>query len=258
MITKVLRVTAAAATVTAGASAFGTGNSLQFEATSLLRDDATPSIKLTRDYDSFSEKIRIKDWGEDDLPELCDGFDEDIQDDDQLGRLKTTSAPPRGINGNGPCVDELFAYGGRSLTIWDANGNQIYDTGNDIEQITGTAFPGNFNSQDDNDTFDDRSDDKGPEPEGITTGVVGGQIYAFALLERIGGVIVYNISNPQSPKFVQYINNRDFAGNGDLAPEGVVFIPGRDAPGLFPLVAVANEETGTTTLYRVVPTNRGW
>ena len=67
-----------------------------------------------------------------------------------------------------------------------------------------------------------------------------------------------DVTNPEAPRFVQYINNRDFAGNGDLAPEGVIFIDAHDAPGLFPLVVVANEETGTTTLYRVIPINRGW
>lgn len=210
----------------------------------------------SRDYDGYSEEIRIKDWGNDGRPPLCDGlFPEIIQDNDQLGRLKTTSAPPRGIDPMDNCVTELFSYGGRSLTIWDTNGNQVYDTGDDFEQITGTLFADNFNSQDNNDTFDDRSDDKGPEPEGITTGVVNGQTYAFALLIRIGGVIVYNVTDPKAPKFVQYINNRDFDGNGDLSPEGIVFVSADDSPGAFPFIAIAHEETGTTSFYRITPIN---
>jgi hypothetical protein len=218
---------------------------------------ATANEGDSRDYDSFSEEFRIKDFPDEEegLPEIClDEFPEDIQDDQRLGRLKTTSVPPRGFDEINNCQSELFSFGGRSFSIWGGDGELIYDSGDDFEQITATAFPDNFNSQDNRDTFDDRSDDKGPEPEGITTGMVNGRTYAFTIVERIGGVMVYDVSEPAAPRFQQYINNRDFAkGLGDRAPEGIVFIPAGDVKGFLPLIAVAHEESGTTTLYRIKP-----
>lgn len=83
---------------------------------------------------------------------------------------------------------------------------------------------------DENGSFDARSDDKGPEPEAVTVGEIDGAAYAFIGLERIGGIMVYDVSDPGAPVFAQYINNRDFTGDaeagtaGDLGPEGLRFI----------------------------------
>ena len=92
------------------------------------------------------------------------------------------------------------------------------------------------------------------ELEAVNGVVVNGRTYAFTIVERIGGIMVYDVSDPAAPRFQQYINNRDFTqGMGDRASEGIVFIPAGDAPGFSPLVAVAHEETGTTTLYQIKP-----
>ncbi|MGB5592754.1 MAG: PEP-CTERM sorting domain-containing protein, partial [Crocosphaera sp.] len=105
--------------------------------------------------------------------------------------------------------------------------------------------------------FDNRSDDKGPEPEAITIGVVGEQIYAFIGLERIGGIMVYNVTDPNNPFFVTYTNNRDFTQDvtsplaGDLGPEGLLFIDPEDSPTDSPLLVVTNEVSGTTSIYGV-------
>ena len=74
-------------------------------------------------------------------------------------------------------------------------------------------FPANFNASNNNNTLDDRSDDKGPEPEGVTVASLFGRTYIFVMLERIGGVVVYEASNPSAPTFVQYINTRNFGGS---------------------------------------------
>ena len=111
--------------------------------------------------------------------------------------------------------------------------------------------------------MDNRSDDKGPEPEGVVIGKVSGRDYAFIGLERIGGVVVYNISNPKAPVFVDYVNFRDFAQAGqsapgvsnplagDLGPEGLVFISEEDSPVGTPLLVVGNEVSGTTTVFAI-------
>ncbi len=38
---------------------------------------------------------------------------------------------------------------------------------------------------------------------------------------------------------------------GDIAPEGIVFITAEDSPNGAPMLAVANEVSGSTTLYSI-------
>lgn len=131
----------------------------------------------------------------------------------------------------------------------------MFDSGNDFERITAAVDRANFNStNNEKDSFDSRSDDKGPEPEGIEIGQAFGSTYAFIGLERVGGIMVYDIDSPTAPRFVEYVNNRNFQGDaeagtaGDLGPEGITFIPAADSPVRGPLLAVANEVSGTTTI----------
>jgi hypothetical protein len=103
----------------------------------------------------------------------------------------------------------------------------VADTVDTIEQETVLALPGDFNStNDENGSFDNRSDDKGPEPEGVAVGKVRGNHYAFVGLERVGGIMIFDVTDPANPRFVNYISNRDFSGDaeagtaGDLGPRG--------------------------------------
>ena len=140
-----------------------------------------------RDYDGFSEEERIGDLNLD--PDVFPNAEE-LQEDENLGRLNSTTATGD-IDGDG-YHEKLFAYGALSFSIWSAaNGKQVYDSGDDFEQITASLLPDDFNStNDENDSFDNRSDDKGPEPEGLVLAEVNGKNYAFIGLERIGGVMV--------------------------------------------------------------------
>ncbi|MFN3333100.1 MAG: choice-of-anchor I domain-containing protein, partial [Caldilinea sp.] len=128
-------------------------------------------------------------------------------------------------------------------------------SGDAIERITAELLPEGFNSSGENDTFDGRSDDKGPEPEALALGEIDGRTYAFLGLERIGGVMVWDITDPRAPRFVTYANNRDFTVAtelaGDLAPEGIVFVAAEDSPTGRPMLIVANEFSGTTTLWDI-------
>ena len=154
-------------------------------------------------------------------------------------------------DGNG-AYEKLFTLGGRSFSIWSADGAQVYDSGSDFERITAAAAPAFFNASNNNSAFDDRSDNKGPEPEAITVGEIGGRTYAFIGLERTGGIAMYDITNPWMPLFVDYLNNRNFAaGTGDLGPEGLTFIPASESPNGLPMLVVANEISGTVTLYSI-------
>jgi DNA-binding beta-propeller fold protein YncE len=185
-----------------------------------------------------------------------------LQMEENLGRLQITAW--LGDTDNDRDFDELFSFGGRSFSIWDDRGQLIYDSADDFEQITAAVLPAQFNSNNtDNDSFDSRSDDKGPEPEGVVVGKVKNKTYAFIGLERISGIMIYDITKPTSPKFVDYVNDRNFdvdAQNpdgssnslaGDLGPEGLFFIPPSESPNGKALLVVGNEVSGTTTVYEV-------
>ena len=128
------------------------------------------------------------------------------------------------------------------------------NSGEDVEDCS------DFNStNDENQSFDNRSDDKGPEPEGVVVGKVKGRYYAFVGLERVGGIMVFDVTQPENTRYVDYINNRDFSVEdveeedaGDLGPEGLVFIKADDSPTGVPLLVVGNEVSGSTTIYEVL------
>jgi hypothetical protein len=136
----------------------------------------------------------------------------------------------------------------------------VYDSGNDFETIISEQFPNQFgfsNDDHDADDFDSRSDAKGPEPEALAVANLGNKTYAFIGMERVGGIMVYDITSPAKPTFVTYQLDRDFAVDadteeaGDLGPEGMIVIKAADSPNGKDLLVVANEVSGTTTLYSI-------
>jgi hypothetical protein len=203
-----------------------------------------------RDYDGFAEEARARSAGT---------TVADTDDNEKLGRLTVTTSPPGGD------LDNLYVLGGRSISIWSAAGELVWDSGDTLERVTAAAYPDDFNAtNDDNDSFDNRSDNKGPEPEGVAIGKVEGRTYAFVGLERIGGIVAYDITNPYAPVYMAYLNNRNFdptvdcsdlstgdAPCGDLGPEGVRFVSKEDSPTGEALLIVGNEISGTTTIYQI-------
>ncbi len=176
-----------------------------------------------------------------------------------LSRLNVTSVPGRAggdtdLNGK---IDVLQSFGARSISVWSTSLNRLADTGEQLEQVTKAAPGVNFNASNTNNTVDNRSDDKGPEPEGIALGRIAGTWYAFVALERVSGIAVYDLSVPQAPEFVEYVSNRDFTQAvdsglaGDLGPEGLVYIGPDESPTGDPLLVVANEISGTTTIWKI-------
>ncbi|PSR19523.1 bifunctional metallophosphatase/5'-nucleotidase [filamentous cyanobacterium CCP3] len=199
----------------------------------------------------FNEEARVSDLA---LDPVAFPNAAELQADEALGRLTVTTTLGD-ANGDG-LYEELYAFGGRSFSIWDTQGNLVYDSGAEFEQIIAERFPADFNANnDENGTFDNRSDNKGPEPEGVTIGEIDGRTYAFIGLERFGGVMTYDITDPANAFFVDLVNNRNFAGDaeagtaGDLGAEGLVFIGSSDSPNGNPLVVVANEVSGSTTVF---------
>ena len=170
--------------------------------------------------------------------------------------LRVTSAMGD-ADGDGE-YDAAYAYGARSFTIWDQNGLVVYDSGDDFERITASVHGAQFNNGDDENAGDSRSENKGPEPEALTVGQVGDRTYAFIGTERMGGIFVYDVTNPYDVQFAEYIINRDLTEGltaddviGDLAPESLVFVSAEDSPSGVPLLVVGSEVSGTVTVWQI-------
>ncbi|MEM6793898.1 MAG: esterase-like activity of phytase family protein [Acidobacteriota bacterium] len=179
-----------------------------------------------------------------------------LQQDENLGRLEVSTLDGD-LDGDGD-YDRLHAYGGRSFTVWDEQGNLVWDSSDDVAWVTALAQPGFFNASNDENGFDARSDAKGAEPEAVEVGSLGGRLYAFCGLERVGGILVYDLTDPLGIFFVGYINSRDFLGDpeagtaGDLGPEGLLFIEGSEDGARPPTLVATNEVSGTVSVYRVI------
>jgi len=179
-----------------------------------------------------------------------------------IGRLKVTDK--LGDTDGDLDFDVLYAYGARSFSIWDDQLTQVYDSGDDIEQYVKTNFPANFNvNHNGSNQMSNRSDDKGPEPESVVTAVIDTKTYAFIALERQSAILIYNVTNPMQPEFVQYVSTRNFGETpvsasgtgigtgGDLGPEGLLFIPAADSPNGKNLLIVSYEVSGTVAVYEI-------
>ncbi|WP_125777871.1 choice-of-anchor I family protein [Antribacter gilvus] len=217
-----------------------------------------------REWGDYAEPVRVKSLGKKGVPPVCAGSPAaGLLGDADLGRLNVTTAS--GLSDDGTCYEELYSFGSRSFSIWTTDGELVFDSGTELEEITSAALGDAFNTNHTETNFEGRSDDKGPEPENLAIGSVGGRTYAFIGLERASGVVVYDISSPAQSELVTYVSNRDYSVSvedaddtsaalsaaGDLGPEGLAFIPASDSPTHKPLLAVANEVSGTTTLFQV-------
>lgn len=204
-----------------------------------------------RDYTGFAEEVRVGALTLDTATFAAQGYPDvtngaaGLRNNDNLGRLTVTNT--LGNTDGDAEFETLYVFGARSFSIRKADGELVYDSGDELEQRTATLVPATFNSNGAADTFDTRSDNKGPEPEGLALGKIAGRTYAFIGLERTGGIMVYDISRPESPAFVTYANTTPT----DLAPEGLLFIKRKDSPNGKPLLVVSHEVSNTVTIFQI-------
>jgi len=199
-----------------------------------------------------------------------------------LEDLEVTARPPGNGDSDPGTVSELYVFGGRSYLILDSDGEIVFESGDQFEQIVKNSddVPDQqFNAENDelNDTDDDSSSEaSGPEPEGVATGEIDGETFAFIGFEEVGGIAMFDVTEPTAPSFVDYINTRNFdiapeddiedpldadpndaaalqalEDVGDLGPEGVEFVSAADSPSGDPLLIVGHEVSGTTTIYSI-------
>ena len=215
----------------------------------------------SQDYEGYSEEKRVKKLKDDiqldaryyqgyTQAELDDMVKNGLFDDEQLGRLKvTTSHAFKDADGK---YNALVSYGGRSFSILRASDlEMIYDSGSDIEQRVLDLLPERFNANyeaADDIKVDDRSDDKGPEAENVVVGKVDSHSYAFVGLERVGGIMIYDITNPNEPYFVKYLYDPD---NKDISPEGITFESAEESTNGKPMLIASFELSGTTSAWEL-------
>jgi len=172
-----------------------------------------------------------------------------------LGRINVTKAS--GDTDNDGDIDDIHVFGTRSFSIWNAQtGALVFDSKDLLEQITANhpTLNGLFNASNSSGAAvsKNRSDDKGPEPEGVAAAFINGNHYLFVSLERVGGVMVFNVDIPANPVYVGYYNNRSVAANGpDRGAEGIIIIKKEDSPTGNDIVILANEISSTLSIFDI-------
>lgn len=234
------------------------------------------------DYLITANEGDAREWGDEEAGTFYISEDErDFADGDSspTGRVTAENSQLGGkvvffASGDFDGLDEDtdYIFGGRSFTVYAVTASGIMEvatSGCDLEALTAQLYPEFYNASNDNAVLDDRSGKKGPEAESVATGVIDGRTYAFTALERTGGVMMYDVSVPESPVFADYINTRDFRSivdgsqeyddgdldkwvtGGDVAPEGLAFISAQDSPTSRAILLVANEVSGTVSVYEI-------
>lgn len=200
----------------------------------------------TRDYTGFNEEIRVGASGYVLDPAVFPTA-ATLKLEPHLGRLVATRTLGAKELDSDEQFERIFVPGGRSFSIRTAAGELVFDSGDAFEKIIEARALSLFNSDGTAASFDTRSDNKGPEPESVVIGKVFGRTYAFIGLERAGGIMIYDISDPFKPFFVDYVNTSP----ADIAPEGLVFIKEEDSPNGKPLLVVSHEVSSTTTIFEI-------
>jgi DNA-binding beta-propeller fold protein YncE len=177
-----------------------------------------------------------------------------LRGEDEAGRL-TISATDGNTDPAAPGLEAVYAFGGRGFSVFrveaDGSVTKVDESGGEFEAIlaelpnAGTVFNGENGG-----AFDTRSDNKGPEPEGIDVATIDGRTYSFVGLERIGGVMVYDVTRPSAIAFDSYVP----ATAKDYAPEIVKYVAAGESPTGTGLLFTANEVSGSVTAYQVKPT----
>ncbi|MBN1928726.1 MAG: esterase-like activity of phytase family protein, partial [Chlorobiaceae bacterium] len=195
----------------------------------IVSDETDPDAHEVEDGDEYFLTMEYG-WSSDDefysdesrLYKLDDSY----KKGDEIGRLKVVNTETDG--------DPIIAFGGRSMSIMDSKGNIVYDSGDLIEQAAIAA--GVYD--------DDRSDDKGTEPENVTLAEVEGHIYAYVALERVNSIAVFDVTNPYDVEFLELIDVK--GGTGFESPEGLASGDG--------YLIVSNEVTTGLAIYALPDT----
>jgi DNA-binding beta-propeller fold protein YncE len=201
------------------------------EGDSRIRPTSDEALPGHEEGDIYNEETRVKDIILDPLKFPNAAV---LQSDNNLGRLKITNTA--GDANHDGKYEKLYSFGARSFSIWDgATGALVFDSGNKLEKFLIEKMPALYDQ--------DRSDDKGVEPENVAVGKIEGKTFAFVGLERADAVVIVELSNPASPTLLQVLHTGD-------APEGILFISAEDSPNGRSLLVISCEGDGKVKVFQ--------
>ena len=216
-------------------------------------------LKLSNIYNTINGETYLLTANEGDSRAWPVGVETDVNE------VKSKTSPVNGIKTGGKVIwfdvdqyDGLeagtdYIFGGRSFTVFKVTASgleEVFDSGSNFEKITAQTVPDYFNCSNDTIEVEDRSGKKGPEPEGVTVGTIDGHTYAFVGLERTGGVMIYDITDPANAAFKNYFNSRDYSADikDDVSPEGLTFVAAEKNKSGAPVLIISNEVSGTVSV----------
>jgi hypothetical protein len=206
-----------------------------------------------RDYYDFHEVVKIGDLASAHIEVDSSNPARMLTADDQLGKLEISRyAGDMDRDGD---LDRFVIPGTRSFAIWRLVGDRpelVFDSGSDFERIIAQVIPERYNADSLAESPPDiRSIARGPEPENVALVDIQGRRIAAIGLERTGGAMLYDISRPHEPVFLDYLPPHEAGGLIDLAPEGLLSVPAEQSPTGEPLLILSNEGSGTMTAWEV-------
>ena len=181
-----------------------------------------------------------------------------------LGRAKVN--PTIGDRDGDGDIDTIHLRGSNSMTMY-RNGIALWDSGELLDQIQITAFGvaninGSHSLSSDKSTMNyvgqDRSDDKGSEPEGVAVGMVGNTRVAILGLERMTALAVFDITQPRSPVFQEWLQMLPAKATPakdvkHWSPEGIVFVSADKSPSGKALIITSYELSGSISIHQIEP-----
>jgi hypothetical protein len=158
-------------------------------------------------------------------------------------------------------IEDPTMMGTRSFSIWSASTQErVFDSASMIEQYVASNDSSTFNMNDGLTTkYDERSDDKGPEPEALAFGTIGGRDYVFVGAERQNGIFQFDITDFGNVSITSYFNTASStadSGGDFISPESIAFLNAANNPTGQNLLVVGYEGTGSNgsiAVFSVVP-----
>lgn len=162
-------------------------------------------------------------------------------------------------------IDVVTTRGSRSMSIFK-NGTLLWDSGSLLEKTMIEKFGfANINGSHvlnatDKTVLDyigqDRSDDKGPEPEGVAVGMIGKLRVAVLGMERTSSLAFFDITNPAKPTLLSWqqmqpLTSTSLNASSAWSPEGVIFVPAEKSPNKKALVITSYEMSGSLTIHQL-------
>lgn len=208
-----------------------------------------------------ADRARVKDIADNKVPGVSLDFAAlnaqygvGFQNNAVLGRLRVSTLD--GNTDGDAALEQLVVAGSRGFSIYNADtGALVHDSGS-LEELLLGLDPAhhNFDAEEAGvATFDQRSDDKGPEPEALRVFVgADGHTYLALGLERQQGILLYDLVDPTAPAQVGYVNTFGLDPANPLAGvESMIHIGADQSPDGREYLVAGFEYSGDLALFAI-------